>query len=293
VPSFGTHLKEERERRKISLDEISASTKISTRLLHALEDDHFELLPGGIFNKGFIRAYAQYLGLDEEQVISEYLEASGALPAEEKAEGGVPLAVAETRAEAHGDDSAGLPWGLLAAALLIVAIGFTVWGFRGRGAATNNTQGPENSAPPPRIPASPAPSQAPAPMAGNSTVSPVSAEANRGSSAKVVAKPPAAVPAASSFVVRISAREDSWLSITADGKRVLQDTLLASTEKSVQASQEITVRVGNIGALDFEWNGQKLPPQGEEGQVMTLSFDAKGWHPVVKPAPEPQPATPF
>ena len=293
MPSFGTHLKEERERRKISLDEISASTKISTRLLHALEDDHFELLPGGIFNKGFIRAYAQYLGLDEEQVISEYLEASGALPAEEKAEGSVPAAVVEIRTEVHRNESAGLPWGLLAVALLIVAIGFTVWGFRGRGAATNNTQGPENSAPPPPVPASPAPSQAPAPMAGNSTVSAVSTDANRSSSTKGVAKTPAAVPAAASFVVRISAREDSWLSITADDKRVLQDTLLASTEKSVQASKEIIVRAGNIGALDFEWNGQKLPPQGEEGQVMTLSFDAKGWHAAAKPAPEPEPATPF
>jgi hypothetical protein len=130
-------------------------------------------------------------------------------------------------------------------------------------------------------------------MAGNSTVSAVSTDANRSSSTKGVAKTPAAVPAAASFVVRISAREDSWLSITADDKRVLQDTLLASTEKSVQASKEIIVRAGNIGALDFEWNGQKLPPQGEEGQVMTLSFDAKGWHAAAKPAPEPEPATPF
>ena len=125
-------LKAERERRKISLDEISASTKISTRLLHALEEDHFELLPGGIFNKGFVRAYAQHLGLDEEQMIVEYLEASGVVPDEEKSDGGVAAPVAEIRAEAGADDGASLPWGLFAIVLLIVALAFAVWGFYAR-----------------------------------------------------------------------------------------------------------------------------------------------------------------
>jgi len=65
VPSVGARLKQEREKRNVTLDEISRSTKIGTRLLRALEDEHFDQLPGGIFNKGFIRAYARFLGLDE------------------------------------------------------------------------------------------------------------------------------------------------------------------------------------------------------------------------------------
>src|SRR5437868_5445308 len=73
--SFGEKLKRERELRSITLDEIANSTKIGTRMLHALEDEHFEKLPGGIFNKGFVRAYARYLGLDEEQAVVDYLAA--------------------------------------------------------------------------------------------------------------------------------------------------------------------------------------------------------------------------
>jgi cytoskeleton protein RodZ len=73
--TFGEKLQRERELRSITLDEIAASTKIGTRLLHALETEEFEKLPGGIFNKGFVRAYAKYLGLDEEQAVTDYVAA--------------------------------------------------------------------------------------------------------------------------------------------------------------------------------------------------------------------------
>src|SRR5208283_6224597 len=81
LPSFGEKLKQEREKRKITLEQISASTKIGTRMLQALEEDKFNQLPGGIFNKGFVRAYSHCLGLDEDQTVAEYLEASGDAPA--------------------------------------------------------------------------------------------------------------------------------------------------------------------------------------------------------------------
>lgn len=73
--SFGERLQRERELRAISLDEIAKSTKIGTRLLQALEAEEFDKLPGGIFNKGFVRAYAKYLGLDEEQAVTDYIAA--------------------------------------------------------------------------------------------------------------------------------------------------------------------------------------------------------------------------
>src|SRR5258708_16982783 len=61
---------------------MSASTKIGIRMIEALEEDKFNQLPGGIFNKGFVRAYSRFLGLDEDQTIADYLQASGdALPA--------------------------------------------------------------------------------------------------------------------------------------------------------------------------------------------------------------------
>ena len=72
MASFGENLRREREMRGVSLEEISSATKISLRFLHALEEEDFAKLPGGIFTRGFIRAYAKYLGLDEDRVLAEY-----------------------------------------------------------------------------------------------------------------------------------------------------------------------------------------------------------------------------
>jgi cytoskeletal protein RodZ len=73
--SFGEKLRQQRERRGLSLDAISTTTKISTRMLRAIEDEHFDQLPGGVFNKGFVRAYARQVGLNEEEAVTDYLDA--------------------------------------------------------------------------------------------------------------------------------------------------------------------------------------------------------------------------
>jgi len=74
--AFGERMRREREMRGIKLEEIAESTKIGKRNLEALEQERFDQLPGGIFNKGFVRAYAKYLGLDEEQAVNDFLAAS-------------------------------------------------------------------------------------------------------------------------------------------------------------------------------------------------------------------------
>jgi cytoskeletal protein RodZ len=76
VGAFGEKLRKQREQRGLDLEAISKTTKISTRMLRALEDEHFDQLPGGIFNKGFVRAYARQVGLDEEEAVADYLAAS-------------------------------------------------------------------------------------------------------------------------------------------------------------------------------------------------------------------------
>lgn len=70
--SFGEELKRERKLREISLREISESTKISRRYLEALERDDFVNLPGGVFNRGFVRAYSQFIGVDPESMVDAY-----------------------------------------------------------------------------------------------------------------------------------------------------------------------------------------------------------------------------
>jgi cytoskeleton protein RodZ len=73
VGEFGDKFRKAREKKELSLDDISNVTKISTRMLQAIEEEHFDLLPGGVFNKGFIRAYAKHLDLNSEDAVNDYL----------------------------------------------------------------------------------------------------------------------------------------------------------------------------------------------------------------------------
>lgn len=73
MASFGESLRRERELRRITLREVSEATKINSRYLEALERNEFTYLPGGAFTKGFIRAYARYIGVDEAEMLNAYL----------------------------------------------------------------------------------------------------------------------------------------------------------------------------------------------------------------------------
>ena len=73
MASFGEELRRQRELRSVSLREISDATKINIRFLEALEENDFKHLPGGQFNKGFIRAYARHIGVDGEDMVNAYI----------------------------------------------------------------------------------------------------------------------------------------------------------------------------------------------------------------------------
>src|ERR1700736_5096305 len=75
--SFGELLKREREMREISLNELTVATRVPLRFLEAFENEDWAKLPGGIFNRGFVRAIARYLGLSEEHFLAEYDLAHG------------------------------------------------------------------------------------------------------------------------------------------------------------------------------------------------------------------------
>lgn len=72
MTSLGQALKDQREARNISLEEIAAATKIVPRYLEALEADRLNAMPGGFFIKGIIRSYAQAVGLDPDEVLGRY-----------------------------------------------------------------------------------------------------------------------------------------------------------------------------------------------------------------------------
>jgi cytoskeleton protein RodZ len=302
VASFGVRLKQEREKRAVTLDDISLATKISTRMLRALEEEHFDQLPGGIFNKGFIRAYARCVGLDEEQAIADYLAAINP-PGKPEIADQPPILEPPPREQKA---TAGLPWGRLALVLLMVALGLAAWGYYSRelqNRITNSSAPPvaapavkpqaEPSAPPP-----PATSAAPTTGAAKPGQPVVASSAPSSASSSATSNPPSAPPVSTpnpslpptprpaGLRVLIKAHNDySWLSISVDGEIVTRSILIAPSQKLVRAEKEIIIKAGNVGALDFEFNGQKLPAQGGYGEVRTLTFDATGFH---LPTPKPQ-----
>ena len=68
----GTILREARNRRKVELSEVEAATRIRLRYLRAIEDEEWDVLPGGFYTRGFVRTYALFLGLDGDRLVDEY-----------------------------------------------------------------------------------------------------------------------------------------------------------------------------------------------------------------------------
>src|SRR5262249_50572726 len=87
MPTLGEELRQRREQRAITLAEISEATRIGTRFLKAIETDNFSILPGGIFTRSFIRAYAKHVGMNEDEAIGLYLQQVAGTGAEHQESG--------------------------------------------------------------------------------------------------------------------------------------------------------------------------------------------------------------
>ncbi len=314
MPSFGENLRREREKRNITLEQISLSTKIGTRMLQALEENKFTQLPGGIFNKGFVRAYARHLGLDEDQTVADYLEASGDAPT------AMPeIAVQEEaprRIEAREEKpTRPLPWGLFAALLLLAALVLSLWSHRQKKQETTAVAPSSTAAtqPPPAVggggvgtgsmgtgsvgtgsegtgdlarPAARGAASPPTPSPGSRAKSPQPATAEP----KPTASPQPAAPSGPSLTIQ--AAEDSWTTVTSDGQTLFSGTLVAGDQRTYRVGKELVVHAGNVGGITFLFNGKKLDRQGESGQVRTLAFGPAGLLPGAASAPKPPAATP-
>jgi cytoskeleton protein RodZ len=129
---FGEALRGERQRRSVSLEDISQTTKVAVRSLQALESDAFDQLPGGILSKGIVRSYVRFLGLDESEWVARFLDASGQktepTPVNEKDWASFALNVSTTRSREITDTK--LRWaGVVALLLLLAGFGWIVWGY--------------------------------------------------------------------------------------------------------------------------------------------------------------------
>ena len=128
---FGEELRREREDRGISVKEICAVTKVSSRHVEALEAGRFGELPGGVFRKGIVRSYVGAVGLDEAVWIERFeasLRESGAASPEEQDWSEFAENVKKNRVAAG--PATGLRWlGVVMMLVVLLVCGWLVWKF--------------------------------------------------------------------------------------------------------------------------------------------------------------------
>jgi cytoskeleton protein RodZ len=268
--AFGERLRRERELRGITLEEISGSTKISRRHLQALEEEDFDALPGGIFNKGFVRAYARYVGIDEEQAVTDYIAADDQ---QEPVEARFPLEV--HKPVNLNPRRSYAPIILALVALIIVLAGWTYWKHR-----QQQTVSPANAASPVGSSSSGSTTQ---PTATAPVSNPASASNTPAAGADSSAGKDASVPTPdqtqtenAQFTVVVKANESSWISIKADGHAVVERIFDSGEEQSTTATREITLTIGNAAGVEVTFNGASQGVLGQEGKARNLVFTPAG-----------------
>jgi len=226
--SFGDKLRKQRDLRGISLREIAEGTKISVRFLQALEEDRVDVLPGGLFPRAFVKQYALFLGLDVEKTVADFVAAHGEAPPERRA---------------APPPARRLPVSLgqvFLAVVAVLAVGLTLR--RGGGAARAR------------------PEPTPTPVAAAPAVLP---------SDRVYPAPTVAPASASSdsLVLTMTAQQDCWVEVRADGETVVNRVLAEGESQTFEARGEIVLSVGNAGGLSIRVNDRPALPLGRSGEV--------------------------
>jgi cytoskeleton protein RodZ len=257
--TVGARLREAREKRGVTLRQIANTTRISVMSLEALERSDLSRLPGGIFTRAFIRAYAQEVGLDPDRTIQDFI---AELPPESAAATAHPAAV-EDPEKLESDRKA------VATAIRLVGVSLPIAGlviYYGM-----HHRAPALSAPPAAVetadstPAPSEPAAAPSEPAAE-TVGPTA----RTSSIPEPAPPVrAAAPQPSGLTMEIAPTGDCWVSATADGEPTFSGMMHAGDKRQVSAREEISLNVGDAGAFTYKLNGKEGRPFGAPGEVVS------------------------
>jgi len=257
--AFGEHLKREREMRGVSLEEIAAATRINTRFLEAIENERWDQLPGGVFNRGFIRSVARYLGMDEDALVAEYdLDAKS---------NGSPGASARPASSAPIQQ---MPrnWrpavvAIVILALLIAAGIFSYLHYRKkipsgfhRGAAAlvakiHSIEAKRHAAL----------------ATTDSHAANVSAHPNLAPPASTVAANTAAP-----LTLKLEAGKPANVKVIADGKVLFDGPVQVNDVKQFQAGNQFQITSSESSALLLELNGQTVPPIGTPGQPGSVTL---------------------
>lgn len=257
--SIGAYLRQVREEQGLSLDILANQIFIRPVLLQALESGNDAGLPEPVFVQGFIRRYADALGLDGQAISNEFaVTPVDVLPTPELLTQADTngLVEPETRHSIRVLEKVEAPASLpqrprksplpLLAGLGAVglALGLGIWAL-----ASWNRQPATVQLPPPEAPA-----EAPDPSPVDSLDAPL------------------ASPLAAPVVVDINLRDRSWLSVTADGESVYEGTAESGFEETWTAEETIVVRTGNAGGVELSINGDEAVVVGDTGDVRTLTI---------------------
>lgn len=256
TPGFGAYLREARERARLSVREIAATTKISVLSLEALERDDVARLPGGIFVRSFVRAYAKEVGLDPEDTVRRFVACFPDASAEESP---APFEANPEKIIVDEQPATNRIWRVVGWSLPIVLV-IVYFGFGGRLAWWGQSSQPV--APRTEQQAEPAPSTS-APVL--TTPAPAPAEAS----------PPSRAAGATEgrFQMTLTSRGRCWVTVRSDGRIVFTGTMNTGDRQDLTLAGNVSLTVGNAGVMDVAINGRPARPLGGEGQVVTARLN--------------------
>lgn len=260
---LGQYLRAERSKRGMSLDEVASRTRIRLQTLEALERDDYPMLPAEVTVKGFLRAYARCLALDEQQVLARYQEFAAEYFKVAQDSDAVGLTVQASRQHAWQHKLTVV--GLTVAALMVVISGVVALSPR------NQPDHPTDISSPMQAPRPPVAVPVPGPITETPTVEPVPGAPPIGQPGMI--PEPATTPlreAAKPQQLAVTATETSWVQVTIDNGEPREALLQPGERVGWEAEQTFRLTVGNAGGVAVEFNGESLPPLGPGGKVRTL-----------------------
>jgi len=255
MSEFGAQLKQAREGRGISLRQVATSTKISTVALEALERGDLSKLPGGIFSRAFVRAYAVEVGLDPDEIVSQFLVELGVHESQMGDDEIHPEVTADDRAflEQQRRASLWLRIGLGAVVLLIIAA--VMWWRMSNGTPQDDAAvAPQASASAPEVTQVSSMPQTSGPSVPESTPTPAPASS------------------ASPVWIELTTTDNCWVQITTDGRAGSGRVFAAGERQRVEATREIVLQVGNAGVVSWTVNGRPGRSLGGVGVVRTVTI---------------------
>jgi cytoskeletal protein RodZ len=280
---FGDYLREAREAKSVTLEQISTTTHISVRVLEALENERFDIVPGGVFTISFVRQYAHVVGLDEEEAVSRLKQVTRPLESalgEWNTKGADSDDTGAKLAEFFTDFVRRHRMTLLGggATAVLLAGGFLFF-------QANEGREAESASRPPRIESRDASYETTAPDASFETAAPnapvreahpVEVAQEEAGNNQVATNASAVGGPSKAIQLELRLTDRAWVRVVADGERVLEDNLEAGYVQTIQAQESVQLFVGNAGGVKVALNGETMQPLGPPGHVRRVDVNPKG-----------------